>query len=153
MLAYNHFTKRQWFTRFSDGAYLGCAPVACVGHVDTLQDLGVTGVVNLCDEYDGPQAAYDTRGITQLRLPVIDHCEPTVTDIEKAMLFLKEHRRAGGAVFIHCKGGHGRSAAVALCWLVFHDGLSPDEAQRQLLSVRYTSRNTIYDTHSLLQYP
>ena len=33
--------------------------------------------------------------------------------------FIRAHERAGGRVYVHCKAGHGRSAAVAYAWLVF----------------------------------
>ena len=73
--------------------------------------LGVRGVVNLCDEYGGPQAceavgsgavclspydcrlirqgpvreaSYDRMEITQLRLPTVDHYEPSLEDLLKA---------------------------------------------------------------------
>jgi len=37
---------------------VGAAPIALLGHVDTLHNLGVTGVINMCDEYCGPTNLY-----------------------------------------------------------------------------------------------
>lgn len=43
------------FTAIDDTIYLGCAPVACLGHPNRLrQELDVRGVVNMCYEYEGP---------------------------------------------------------------------------------------------------
>ena len=41
-----------------DALVLGAAPLAPLGHVESLRDLGVTGVINLCDEYKGPIELY-----------------------------------------------------------------------------------------------
>ena len=63
-------SDKEWFTRFAEDAYVSGAVLAF--HVAELRDKGVTGVVNLCDEYAGPVDAYKSAGITQLHLPVVD---------------------------------------------------------------------------------
>ena len=72
----------------------------------------VGGVVNLMDEWKGPVAAYQKYGIQQLYLPTVDHVEPSVSDMQRAVNFIRRIRsqQENNAVFIHCKGGHGRSA-------------------------------------------
>ena len=87
------------------------------GHVGRLGELGVTGVVNLMDEYEvkgegegdeyemragmsvppsrstctkGPVEAYRAAKIQQLRLRVVDHTEPTVEELEKAVQFMQK---------------------------------------------------------------
>lgn len=106
------------WTPFDDTISVGVAPVAMMGHVDLLHQQGYTGIVNLCEEYKGPVIEYKKKGMTQLYLPTVDHFEPAVDDIEEAMSFIDDHKKRGGKVYIHCKAGHGRSAAVALCWLM-----------------------------------
>ena len=110
-------THNLW-TPFDNTIAVGVAPVAMFGHVDLLQQQGFTGIVNLCEEYKGPVIEYKKKGMTQLYLPTVDHFEPAVDDIEEAMSFIDDHKKGGGKVYIHCKAGHGRSAAVALCWLM-----------------------------------
>lgn len=41
--------------------------------IPLLKAHNITAVLNLCDEYRGPQLAYAKNGITQLCLPTIDH--------------------------------------------------------------------------------
>ena len=41
-----------------------------------------------------------------LRLPVIDHEEPTLGDLKK-VIFLYDHIAWLGKVYCHCKGGMG----------------------------------------------
>jgi len=136
-------STRHWFTRFSECTWLGSAPLEWAGHVDELTAKGITGVVNLCDEYSGPQEAYQRAGIQQLHLPVIDHCEPSLEQIKEALAFMEEHSRRGGQALVHCKGGHGRSAAVAFCWLLKHDpdACSIEAAQDRLSSLRKVRKN------------
>lgn len=45
-------------------------------------------------------------------------------------------------VLVHCKGGHGRSAAVALAWLLSEHGggFTPEQAQTKLSSVRHVRK-------------
>ena len=93
-------------------------PPPLASHVSRLSELGVTGVVNMCDEYGGPLAAYSDARIAQLRLPTVDHFEPSVRDLRRAVKFIDARSRRGERVLVHCKAGHGRSAAVALCWLL-----------------------------------
>jgi protein-tyrosine phosphatase len=38
-------------------------------------------------------------------------------------------------VYVHCWGGHGRTATVVGCWLVRH-GMSGDEALRRIAELR-----------------
>jgi atypical dual specificity phosphatase len=129
-----------YFSDVDEGVMLGATPMVIAGHVEALHRDGVRAVVNLQAEYEGPVAAYAalTPPIVQLRVPVVDHVEPTVTQLEAAVSFIAKHRARGERVLIHCKGGHGRSAAVAMAWLMSEPGggLAPLEAQTRLSSVR-----------------
>jgi len=78
-------------------------------------------VVNLCAEYAGPEKQYKQLGITHLRLPTVDHFEPNLSDLEKAVAFIQQHKAQGSKVYVHCRAGHGRSAAVVFAWLLSKD--------------------------------
>ena len=58
-------------------------------------------------------------GIVQLRLPVADHKEPSLEFMKGSIAFINTFRKRGQKVYVHCKGGHGRSAAIVLCWLIY----------------------------------
>jgi hypothetical protein len=47
----------------------------------------VRGVVNLCEEYKGPQRKYKELGIEELHLPTTDHFEPSVKDLIVSVCF------------------------------------------------------------------
>ena len=83
------------------------------------------------------------------------HCaEPlTVAQLEEAVRFIYAHRRRGHRVLVHCKGGHGRSAAVAMAWLISAHGgsLTPEAAQRRLASVRHV-RDSLFRQPAVCEF-
>ncbi len=126
--------RRRWWDPVEDHVLLGALPLPWL--VDDLAAAGVRAVVNTCIEYGGPTSAYARHGIEQLHTPTLDFTPPRLEDIQRAVEFIEIRRRRGETVYIHCKAGRGRSATVALCWLVAHRGLTPPEAQAHLESVR-----------------
>lgn len=141
------------WTAVDDAVLVGAAPSRLLGHPRALRDLGVTAVVNLCDEYAGPRASYARLGIAQLRLPTVDHVEPAAADIARAVAFIDAHRRAGGRVYVHCKAGHGRSAAVAYAWLLKKNlgKVAPFEVYEGLAAKRGVRKN-LWRQPNLLRY-
>ena len=77
-----------------------------------------TGVVNCQDEYEGPLTSYKKHDIEQLYIPTVDHFEPTYEQLCDSVEFIERIKSEGNGVYIHCKSGVGRSAAVAYCWLL-----------------------------------
>lgn len=107
-----------YWTEIDDTVILGCAPMGFMGHPEKMAKLGVKGVVNMCFEYSGPQTYYAQQGIRQLRLPVIDHTEPPLEYMKEAVSFIQRYKDKGEKVYIHCKAGHGRAAAITMGWLM-----------------------------------
>ncbi len=101
-----------------------------------LSRLGVTGVINCCEEFAGHCTVLAELGIEQLHLPTLDYHSPTIDDARRALEFIRRHADAGGRVYVHCKAGRGRSATLVLCYLIAACGLSPDEADARLRRVR-----------------
>ncbi|KAI2499427.1 Protein-tyrosine phosphatase [Fragilaria crotonensis] len=77
---------------------------------------GIRGVINLCDEYPGPTRHYQSLGMVELRLPTVDHFEPSVQSLQSAVSFIQDYAHRGERVYVHCRAGHGRSAAVVMAW-------------------------------------
>ena len=115
-----------YWTEIDDTVILGCAPMGFLGHAEKMHKLGVRGVVNMCYEYPGPASYYNDVGIRQLRLPTIDHVEPSLEYMKEAVSFIQKHKEKGCKVYVHCKAGHGRAASIAMCWLMYtNPHLSP----------------------------
>ncbi|KAM3568219.1 hypothetical protein VYU27_009654 [Nannochloropsis oceanica] len=133
-----------YWTAIDNTLIMGAAPLAALGHVESLRDLGVTGVINLCDEYAGPIRMYQRHGIEQLYLPTVDHFEPTISDLYRAVEFISLRHAKGEKCFVHCKAGHGRSAAVALSWLATQNPGVSIQLLNQRLGEKRKVRKTLY---------
>jgi protein phosphatase len=75
---------------------------------------GATAVLDLTGEFS---EASTLLSLDYLNLAVLDLTAPTPVQLRAAIDFINAHRRAG-AVFVHCKIGYSRSAAVIGCWLL-----------------------------------
>jgi atypical dual specificity phosphatase len=138
-LAYNALLGRllkvrNWWDRVNEHCILGAVPLG--NDPARLKQMGVTGVVNMCEEYPGPEAAYQQLGIEQLWLPTTDFQHPSAEMVDRGAEFIERHKQQHGQVYVHCKAGRARSATVVLWWLVRFGGLSPMQAQQLLLKVR-----------------
>ena len=52
----------------------------------------IGGIVNLQDEYGGCVKEYTKFGIEQLHVPVVDHYEPDVAQIQQCIEFIETKR-------------------------------------------------------------
>ncbi len=125
---------RNWWDRIDEHLIVGAMPLE--SDVPKLHEAGVTAVVNTCDEYGGPVAAYEKYGIRQLRVPTIDFTHPSLENVTRAVEFMQQEIAEGGTVYVHCKAGRARSATVALAWLMKSRQLDPKQAQALLQSKR-----------------
>jgi atypical dual specificity phosphatase len=103
-------------------------------HVEALRAEGVTSVINLCEEreyWDGERdavlAAYRDAEIREQHLPVVDG-----SSVMPAVLQAAVDAARDGTVYVHCRGGRERSAAVAIAVVVATEGLSVDDALRHV---------------------
>ncbi|MFO0868718.1 MAG: phosphatidylglycerophosphatase and protein-tyrosine phosphatase 1 family protein [Pirellulales bacterium] len=125
---------RRWWDRIDHHVILGALPRE--HDVPQLVAEGVCAVVNTCEEYAGPTAAYRTAGIEQLRVPTTDFHPPSLEHVRTAVEFIQRHVTQGHTVYVHCKAGRARSATVVLCWLIAHRGMTPAAAQAHLRARR-----------------
>jgi len=70
-----------------------------------------------------------------LRFPIRDVDTPTSQLMQDILNAIDAELRNGRAVYIHCWGGHGRTATVVGCWLVSR-GLTGEEALRRIAELR-----------------
>lgn len=90
-----------------------------------LEGRGVTGVVNLRDEFD--DAANGLALAHYCYLPTIDDECPSPEHFQKGVDFIRSVVEEGGQVYIHCKAGVGRAPTMAAAYLVA-EGMRVDEA-------------------------
>ena len=146
---------RHWWDRIDEHLLMGALPFS--SDAERLAGEGVTAVVNTCEEYAGPVRAYERLGIVQLRLPTIDFTPPSLESVERGVDFISAQIKQGGAVYVHCKAGRGRSATIVACWLMRDKGLSPAEAQAWLTRKRphvnqhLDQRDVVQEYHRICQ--
>ena len=123
-----------WWDQIDTLLFVGARPFK--SDVRRLHDIGVRAVVNTCEEYAGPVDAYSECGITQLHLPTVDFTSPSFADVRTGIEFIEDSLSQGHAVYVHCKAGRGRSATIALCWLMYTYRIGPTDALRRLRDKR-----------------
>lgn len=117
----------QWWTVLEPTLILGAVPFR--RDVPALAALGVTGVVNTCEEFAGHPDLYRRYGIDQFWMPTVDFQPPKLADVEAAVAFMQAKTSAGEAVYVHCKAGRARSATVVVCYLMAQQGWTAQQAQ------------------------
>ena len=146
-LVYNYllarvFKVRSWWNHVDKQVILGARPFR--RDAKRLREAGVTGVVNMCEEYFGPMREYQRLGIEQLHLPTIDFTHPLEEHVEAGAAFIEKHVAKGGTVYVHCKAGRARSATIVLWWLVRYRHMTPAEAQAHLARYRAHINPRVY---------
>ncbi|HUY87286.1 MAG TPA: dual specificity protein phosphatase family protein [Pirellulales bacterium] len=96
---------------------------------------GVTAVLDLTAEFS-EAAAF--RSCDYLNVPILDLTAPTDEQLDRAVAFIRD-RAARGVVYVHCKIGYSRSAAVVAAYLADQAlAESAEQCIAQLRAVRPT---------------
>jgi 1-acyl-sn-glycerol-3-phosphate acyltransferase/predicted protein tyrosine phosphatase/membrane-associated phospholipid phosphatase len=101
-------------------AYDAVTPNVWIGRVLTEQearhavDAGVVAVVDLTPDFNEP--AIFTR-LPYLNVPTVDLTAPDQASLQRAVRFVTTHAQRG-IVYVHCKIGYSRSAAVVATYLM-----------------------------------
>lgn len=152
----NHCTGNGLWSDVDDTVILGASPICCM--VEWLKKANVVAVVNVQMEYLGPVKRYKQLGMKFLHKPTVDHQELLVEELREIVEFVATVKREqpGGKVYIHCKHGHGRSAAAALAWMAHvkmqagGGRLTEDELQKlnlELLGKRHVRKKMWKQEH------
>ena len=94
---------------------------------------GVTAVLDLTAEFS---EAAPFRSIAYRNVAILDLTAPTASELREAVAFI-DSQATNGRVYVHCKIGYSRSAAVVGAWLVASGAAqTADEAIARLRAVR-----------------
>ena len=105
----------EWF-QVGERLYGGCYPRRFPPGVDF--------VVDLTEEGELP--AYARDGVAHRRMAIRDFGVPTQDEMTRILDTIDDALADGHTVFVHCRGGIGRTGTVVGCWLRRH-GSSADE--------------------------
>ena len=127
--------------KFLAGEYPGNVdPVKARMKINEFLEVGVRHFVDLTEPgelvpYDSillEQSLHAKITATYERFPMRDMTVPrAAADLAEILLTIDRRIREGGAVFVHCWGGIGRTGLVVGCWLQEH-GRTPDDALAKL---------------------
>jgi ribA/ribD-fused uncharacterized protein len=115
-----------------DRALFGSFPTQ--DSVNELEKEGVKYFINLTHSHEKKIIPYETH-YTKIEYPIVDRRTPSdchtfcnfITQVSKHILTLKK----GEKVYVHCKGGHGRSGIVVACLLCYIFKIKPDDALKK----------------------
>jgi protein-tyrosine phosphatase/membrane-associated phospholipid phosphatase len=94
---------------------------------------GVTAVLDLTAEFS---EAAPFRAVKYLNLPILDLTVPTLDQLKEAVAFITRES-AQGTVYVHCKIGYSRSAAIVGAYLLASgEAQTAEEAVFRLRKVR-----------------
>lgn len=141
--------RKEYWSHLDKNVYIGAVPIQALNHFSMLKDLHITCIVNLLDE---SKCVHQMNHMLQLYLPTIDHEEPSFEDIKAAVAFIDHHAvQLQHGVYIHCKSGNGRSAAIGFAWLLYQHRKSMIVTQKMILSKRKV-RPYLYRQPNLVRY-
>lgn len=79
---YDHSASLTFFDIVNSQVLIGGAPFGFANIPEKLySEHNVRGVINMCEEYNGPLRKYKELGIEELHLPTTDHFEPELDDL------------------------------------------------------------------------
>lgn len=125
-----------------------------INSVKELEENGVRYFVDLTTIKDN-LPDYDTNYV-KIKYPIYDHNPPKewcsftilLIKLKNIILNLKNNEK----VYIHCKGGHGRSATLAVCLLVYIYNIESSKAL-EIINLCHETRVTMSDKSRKLRSP
>ena len=119
---------------------------------DLVQHYGISRVVDVRSEASDDAEVLRDCGVELLHLPTDDMCGIDSKALWIAIDWIREARRGGNRVLVHCEYGIGRSAVLVASVLV-SDGYSPTEALRLLKTRRARVSPSPAQLQCFLRFP
>lgn len=138
-LEYRKLTgEDEWWTQIEPfNIYLGALPLNNQGHLEKIKEMGVTRVLSMVEQFEleegwfnSPVKAQDWEmcGIGVKHIEAVDFAPLTRENIERGVEYIACMLEEGHIVYVHCKAGRGRSAAVVIAYLMEYHQFSYDDA-------------------------
>lgn len=128
------------------------------GRLEALVGAGIRFFIDLT----GPQELPDYRALlnraahemgvelTYLWHPIVDFSIPSVEKMREILDEIDRQHALGRSVYLHCRGGIGRTGTVVGCYLVRH-GLSGEQALGQIATLRKQSAAGVQSSPETLE--
>lgn len=123
--------------RLLAGAYPGARDAAdAEARVARFLEAGVTMFVDLTEAGElAPYALLLPDGVRTIRKAVQDFSCPRPGEMDRILDLIDAELESGETVYVHCRGGLGRTGTVVGCWLVRH-GMHGEQALEWIATVR-----------------
>lgn len=112
------------YNKITDGLYLGRLPMKNALDHFTLKNEGIDTVISVVEKFENHTTSlagapvspeeWKALGIQHYQIETQDFKPLSVESFEKAIHYIQ----SGKKVYVHCKAGRGRSAAVVVAYLV-----------------------------------
>lgn len=137
---FGQWLSLNWYRRQSaawdelaSGVWMGALPTEATAR--RAIEAGVTHVLDVTTEFT--EAEPFRKLPHYLNLPVQDLTAPSQDQLRQGAQWIEAARAGGGTVFIHCKAGYSRTAAMAGAWLLLTGRAgSVDEAAQMMKDAR-----------------
>mmetsp|Transcript_121410 Transcript_121410/g.278212 ORF Transcript_121410/g.278212 Transcript_121410/m.278212 type:complete len:343 (-) Transcript_121410:83-1111(-) len=118
------------------------------------QEAGITAVVNMTIEFPGPEEAYRRAGVEHLVLPTLDTSEPRGEDLVRGVRWMNDRlrERPGTRVLVHCKGGRGRAATIALAFQMANAPEGVDKCDPAAIAKAMQEKRSVVEV-KVAEYP
>ncbi len=162
-LEYTKFTQKEsWWTKIEPyNFYLGALPLKNKGHLEAIAHLGVTHVMSIVENFELQEGWINTpvllqdwqeKGIGVTQIAAKDFSPLTASEIKQGIETLAALLEQGDNVYLHCKAGRGRSATIAIAYLMHYQSLSFDEAFHHVEKLRPEINLNVYQRQAIFDY-
>lgn len=150
-----------YWTRLTEYLYVGGMPLKNWNHLNTINQLGITAILAINEDFEfNKQLGADPilphewadRGISFLNLSSPDLERVPTAILAQAADFVFRQHLEGKRILIHCTGGRGRSVSAAIASLVRINGISLEEAYRNVTQARSQAMLSPQQIQSLLEW-
>ena len=153
----------RWFERFGfaevgDDLLVGAYPVDAAD-VAAIAQAGADVLVNLCEdseyaegERDALASALSEVGIDEHRVPVEDYGALPPRAIDRAVEAVTGELEAGRRVYLHCRAGWQRSAAIAAAAVAVREELDVEAALARVRDRKATAEPLAHQRADLLAW-
>lgn len=161
-LHYTRFTQTNWWTRIEPyNIYLGAIPLASEGHTAKIIALGVDAILSVLEDFELQKwpltvpvshATWREAGLRVDHIKAVDFSPLTTEEIKAGIAVIDREYENGQTIYVHCKAGRGRSAAIVVAFLMEKEQISLDDAISRVKAQRPEINLNSYQVQALIDY-
>jgi atypical dual specificity phosphatase len=158
-LQYTKMTQSPWWNRIEPTAhYLGAQPQADLNHSALIKELGINSILMIVEEFEELGGLFHTPvqrcewgDLTVKTIRARDFRALRFTEIDEGVRFLYNETFHNRSVYVHCKAGRGRSAAILWTYMTLVYDMDPFDAlvllteQRPAINLNQYQRDVVLE--------